>query len=311
MSTVACAGCGMPRAAELVESTGCPVCGHLVSAEPTFDPPREWASVELPPEPIRVAPVASRSGGRALSGVVGFVGGVAVGIVGMLAWQGRFTPAAPVETESRPPTDQTVLPTPAAVVPPRELSPVVPEPATPTAPPEPPTPAAVPVVTNVGKTMVIELDEPTGTYTLAVPMLKGEHVVLKGKVGTLRLASVEAGSTLDATQLEADAILLTGRIDGGAKVQLNAPFGTVNVAGKIDGGAKVTIAGRVIVLSSGVGGTNTQVKAVIGRGGSLRVADVQGTAVVEYVAASSGWSQPDVVVGAVARGAAFRKAEEK
>src|SRR5438034_529358 len=41
MSTVACPGCGMPRAAELIGETPCPVCGEI--------PP---IAEELEPEPV-------------------------------------------------------------------------------------------------------------------------------------------------------------------------------------------------------------------------------------------------------------------
>jgi hypothetical protein len=335
MSTVACAGCGMPRAAELVGSTGCPVCGHVVSPEPAFDPPREWASpkVEPPaapiPEPARVAaPRSPFAWGRILTATVAFAAGTAVGVAGLLAWQGGLKVSRSPETAAvQPDPVRPVAVKPAEVAPmPREVAAAVPEPVTPTpvavAPPDPapailvPVPAVVPaavpvVVKAAGRAVHIDVNEPSGTYTLTVPMTRGEHVVLKGKVGTLKIASVEAGSTLDATQLDAGTIEVSGKIDGGAVVKLNAPFGTVNVTGKVDGGSRLNVTGRVIYLHGGVGGDKTQVTAVIGRSGSLRASGVQGTAVVEYRAVSSGWSEPDVKVGEVGGGATVRRAVEK
>ena len=312
---------------------------------PAFDPPREWVPA-APPKPVetpRLPASKPSAGGRAFAGVAGFAAGTAVGIFGVLAWQGRFTAAAPVETAA--------VTTPAGVTPPlavkpvevaplpREVSPAVPEPATPTPEPTPPAPpvvgqaappavaeavrpapalpavvpAAVPVVVKAaGKAVEIEVNQPEGEYTLAVPMQKGEHVILKGKVGKLKLGSIEAGSTLDATQLEAGAITVNGKIDGGSKVKLNAPHGTVIVTGKVDGGSQLTITGWVIYLNSGVGGAKTRVTAIISRSGSLRSVGVDGTAVLEYRAASGGWSNPDVfIAGPVAGGATVRKIEEK
>ena len=327
MSTVACAGCGMPRAAELVGSTGCPVCGHVVSPEPSFEPPREWASpkVEPPaapvPEPARVsAPPPASGWGRIPAMVAAFAAGAAVGVAGLLAWQGRPVETAAADTP-KPAGVTPAPPTAAEVAPvPREVSPRLPEPVAPTAPETPApaaavpavVPAAVPVVVKAaGKAVHIDVNEPDGTYTLTVPMTRGEHVVLKGKVGTLKLSTVQAGSTLDASQLDAGTITVSGKIDGGAVVKLNAPMGTVNVMGAVDGGSKLSVSGRVIYLNGGVGGNKTLVRATIGRSGSLRSAGVQGTAVVEYLPASSGWSEPDVVLGDVGSGATVRRAEEK
>jgi hypothetical protein len=237
---------------------------------------------------------------------MGFVGGVLIGGLGVIAWQrlARSTPTEVAVTQTAPaPTTAKATPVP------REVLPTRPTAATPTLVVEPATPAVVPSVTVVGKTQVIEVDEPSGEYTLALPMQQGDQIVLKGKVGTLKIGSIEAGATLDAAQLEASTIVHTGKIDGGAKVNLNAPFGTITM-GKIDGGARVSINGRFIVLPVGVSGTNTQVRATIGRAGSLKVASVQGTAVVEYAVLYSGWSPPDVAVGPVASGAAFRKVDD-
>jgi hypothetical protein len=186
-----------------------------------------------------------------------------------------------------------------------------------------------------GRPFVIEVNEPDGTYSLPFPTRKGEHVILHGRAKVLKLAAVEGGAIVDATKLVAAEVHVE-RVDGGATVKLNAPEGVVIFAGKvdgkstvevnatggtvrfpqptlpgqdgakIDGGSKVIITAKRVELRGDIAGTATRVSVTLTRAGALRVATVQGTAVLEYRMATGGWSSADVTVGPVAATATVR-----
>jgi hypothetical protein len=188
-----------------------------------------------------------------------------------------------------------------------------------------------------GQPFVIEVNEPDGTYTLPFPTKKGEHVILHGTVKVLKLPAVEGGATIDATRLRAAEIHVE-RVEGGATVKLNSPDGVVTFAGKvdgkstvdvnapggivkfpqptlpgqeggkIDGGSKVNITAKRVELRGDITGPATRVNVTLTRAGALRVATVQGTAVLEYKMENGGWSISDVTVGPVAPTATVRDA---
>jgi hypothetical protein len=237
-------------------------------------------------------------------------------------------PAPAVTNPTAPDGNRTAGYTPAGPQPP--ASP--PEPL-PTPSPDPFPPPVVPLQPPPprGKLTVIDVDAPDGTYAIPFPTRNGEHVVLKGRAKLLRLPAVEGGATVDASGLVA-AEIQVGPISGGATVKLNAPEGRVtflgkidgksvvevNAAGgtvrfpapaagqegaKIDGGSRVTITGKLVAIDTDITGPATRVRVVLTRAGSLRVATVQGTAVLEYRSANSKWSYSDVMVGPVGKGA--------
>lgn len=357
MSTVACPGCGMPRAADLIDETPCPVCGESPLIAEDFEPEPELEPIATKPPQAhnpasalpadaselaahRPASAGSFAVGRLGVGLLfGFVLGAAAGVGGVLAWQGGFavspgeaadntTPAGP-SVSHMPPGSPAVAVAPA----PREVPPRTSEPnALPIPPASPPNPEPEPKPVQAppppGRAVVIEVNEPDGTYTLPFPTRAGQHIVLKGKAKVLRLASVEGGSTVDASALSAGQIHVS-KIDGGSTVKLNAPDGVVTFAGKvdgrsvvevnapggevlfsiptngqqegskIDGGSKVSITAKQVSIRGDIGGPATRVSVVLTRSGMLRVSTVQGTAVVEYRSANSGWSYATVTIGPV------------
>jgi hypothetical protein len=166
-------------------------------------------------------------------------------------------------------------------------------------------------------------------------MKRGERIVLKGKVKTLRVHGLDAGSVLDASGLEAAVVTVTGKIDNGSTLKLHAPRGVVHLTAKvdnfssldvrapegevrfmlpttdrregskIDNGSKVAITARAVEFRGDIAGNNTRVAVTLTRSGFLKVASVGGKAAVEYRALPG--PLPDVVVGDVARTATFRR----
>jgi hypothetical protein len=181
------------------------------------------------------------------------------------------------------------------------------------------------------------VNKPDDVYPVPA-MKKGEHVVLKGKVKTLRVHGLDAGAVLDASGLEASVVTVTGKIDNRSTLKLKAPNGvvqiTARVAGqsaveinapggevkfllptangregsKIDGGASLAVTARWVEFKGDITGNNTKVAVTLTRNAILKVASVGGRATVEYRAQPGGLS-PDVIVGDVARTALFRKVQ--
>jgi hypothetical protein len=178
------------------------------------------------------------------------------------------------------------------------------------------------------------INKPDDTYPIPA-MKRGERVVLKGKVKTLRVHGLDAGSVLDASGLEAAVVTVTGKIDNGSTLKLHAPRGVVHLTAKvdnfssldvrapegevrfmlpttdrregskIDNGSKVAITARAVEFRGDIAGNNTRVAVTLTRSGFLKVASVGGKAAVEYRALPG--PLPDVVVGDVARTATFRR----
>jgi hypothetical protein len=207
------------------------------------------------------------------------------------------------------------------------------------APQLPPMPEPVPVPQlpplPAGQQKVIEVNEPNGVYTLPFAVQNPVRVVLKGKAKVFRLPAVGGGATVDASALDAREVHV-GRIDGGATVKLNSPEGTVTFAGKIDAqavvdvnapggevifpapapgqdgaavdnGSKLTVTAKRVSIRGDVKGAATRVHVTLTRAGTLHIGTVQGTAVVEYRSATSGWSYSTVSVGPVAPSATVRE----
>ena len=349
MATVACPECGLPRA-EAALGTPCPVCAAAPIAAPAR-PPKPAApdpTDGLPADASeldRIRPEARRkSVPRALVvGAAVFVAGALAGAGGVLGWQ-ALDPAKPEETEvAAKPAAAPASPTAprgAAVAPmPHEsrAQPAEPDAADPDPEPDPKLLQPPP---PPGRVITIEVNEPGKVYSLPFPMKKGAHVVLKGKVKTLKVSGLDAGSILDASALEAATVSVTGKIDGGSTLKVSAPNGLVNVGAKIEGksavevsapggevkfgtystakkndavvgaGARVTVTARVVEFKGDIGGAGTAVSVVLTRNAWLKVGSVSGTATVEYRSQAGGWAAPDVAVGPVAPTATFRKAGE-
>ena len=348
MATVACPGCGLPRAEGAVGAIPCPVCdvtpgtGGLRpplakkkhDSDPTAGMPADASELNAPGG-------GSRESGswRLVYGGAAFLLGAAVGVCGLLALQAINRPQLKSD-ESDIVTKGIDAPPPAPLRP--AVAPMPHEPHEPPTVAEPdPDPDFKPVQPPPapGRVTVVELNEPDAIYAVPFPMKKGEHVVLKGKVKTLRVPGLDAGAILDASALEASVVTVTGKIDNRSTLKLFAPGGVVHVAGKIDGksvveinapdgevkfllattaereGSKidhdstVAVTARVADFNGDITGLHTKVTVTLSRGALLKVAVVSGRALVEYKSQAGGWLLPDVVVGAVGRTAAVRKIE--
>jgi hypothetical protein len=359
MATVACPGCGLPRVESELDTKPCPVCASAPAApavprakpkpkDPTDGLPADASELYAPdaPSPIRAAGY-SHGGSKLVFGAVAFLLGALCGVGGVLGVQALDrSEAKPNEPEVA--AKQAETPALSLALGPR-LPEVAPMPHEPTPKPvEPeldPDPELGPNVKQIkpplpGHVETHEFNEPMDVYSVPV-LKKGEHVVLKGKekVRALRVHGLDAGAVLDASDLDAAVITVTGRIDNGAKLKLNALNGTVHISGKIDNKSEVTITApggevkfmvattptrdgskidngstvavtaRVIEFKGDITGTDTRVSIVLTRNAWLKVAQVNGRAVVEYKSQVAAWSPPDVIVGPVAPGATFRKTE--
>jgi hypothetical protein len=353
----------MPRAEELVANTACPICGHVgLPTGDSIDEPVLLPEPTPPPAPA-ATPNPSVAGRVLAAGVLGFVVGTAAGVAGLLGWQaavgsrqqtaGADNAAAvnvpvPVADSggSRPPLASTNEPIPA----PRE-------PVARAAPPaDPPAPVPTPVV-NPPKEQPIafgpparpnpdpanpfrpaappaeKLDNPAG---VASPVVRpGSSLVLRGKVRTLRVAGLESGAVLDASDLEAEEVIVVGKIDGGSKLWLKAPNGRVTFrarvdgrsrvgieapggsvafvpegasdGAKIDGGAQVEITAKSVRLDGTIGGAGTRVAVSVTAGGSLAFREIVGSSRLEYGTADPDDPEPSVTRGKVAAPAVVKK----
>jgi hypothetical protein len=353
MSMIPCPGCGLPRIEDQLNTVPCPVC----AATPATAASRPIAKGLPAPDPtaglpsdvseLHAAAASTAAGSRLFVWVIVFLLGVGTGVGGLLGWQilsapktlprdprldtaettptpepqpPNSVPIAPVQPQLRPPEPAETSTS--AVSPPRP-SPPQPE-------PKPATPLEGAVVRDLG-------EQPDGTFTAPV-MKKGERLILKGKIQTLRVIGLDGGAVLDASGLEAATIYVGGKIDGQSVLKLYAPGGVVTVAapvgGKssieimapggivnfpiqtavtrpgstIDGGSQVTITGRTVDLRGDVNGIETKVRVNLPHMGVLKVAVVRGIATVEYHVAD-GNGMPDVTVGAVSPTATFKKVE--
>lgn len=359
MATVACPGCGLPRAESEVGATPCPVCAasaappntgnsrpsarNKADADPTAGLPADVSELNAPgtANSRRTA-----EGGSRVPLIAGaFLLGALCGIGGVFGYQAIDWPKNEPEVAAKPTIDLppvTIVPTGPALAPmPHEPAPkpLVFGPGPDEDPdPEPDVkviPAPVP-----GRVTTHEFNEPGEVYSVPV-LKKGEHVVLKGKgkIKTLRIHGLDAGAVLNASELEAETITVSGKIDNGSKlylkatngkvqlsakvdarsvVEINAPGGEVKFTAqttpnregsKIDNGSTVTITARTVEFKGDIAGADTKVSLVLTRNAFLKVASVSGKALVEYKSQVAGWSPPDVIVGPVAPSATFRKIE--
>lgn len=353
MATVACPGCGLPRVESELGAKPCPVC----AAAPTAAAPR--ARKPAAPDPTAGLPAdasqlhtadATRppdGGSRLTVGAVAFACGLLCGVGGVFAVQELDSPKSD-DTEPKfvsgtnavpPPQPQTdgtggprpplaevqVAPMPRAVVarPPATEPDPDPEPKAQQPPPPP------------GRVTTFELNQPDAPFVVPFTMKAGQHVVLKGKAKSLRVAQLDGGAILDASQLEVGSVAVNGVISGGSKLKVKAPavsvFGritggaevTIDAAGgevkfnypttpardgsKIDGGAKVAITARVVEFKGDIAGDGTKVSVVLTRNAWLKFAALSDKATLEYKSQVAGWSPPDVLPGTVAPGATFQK----
>jgi hypothetical protein len=202
--------------------------------------------------------------------------------------------------------------------------------------PVPPLPEPKNVEPQPDRQVIVELNQPNGIYTIPFSMKKGERVVLKGRVGTLRVHGLDSGAVLDASGLEAGQVYIGGKIDNGSTLKVNSPGGKVTfaaaVVGKskveinapagdvifsvsttptrpgsaIDGGSIVAITARTADLKGDINGLNTKITVNLPRTGALKIVAIRGTASVEY-RIGDGKGAPDISAAFVSPLASFKK----
>lgn len=355
MSMTPCPGCGLPRITEQLDSVPCPICattGTSVAtapAAPAKKPTGPDPTAGLPSDvsQLHTAPRhGAGDGPNYAAWFVTFVLGVGTGVGGLLGWQALTTP-----TTLRDPRLDTARndPEPSTPVPPVKSVAVAPMPHAPRIPDKPPerppdkTPNKQPdpkpqpdpkFPAVIDRAQVVPLNDPEAVHELPA-MLRGERVVLKGKIKTLRIAGLDAGAILDATGLEVTNVFISGRVDGQSLLRLAVPSGVVTCAGliagkstvevtapggsvnfglparataSIDGGARVIVTARKVELRGDVNGIETRVTVNLPADGTLRVAGVRGIATVEYRVAD-GKGTPEVTAEVVSPTANFKKVE--
>jgi hypothetical protein len=184
--------------------------------------------------------------------------------------------------------------------------------------------------------VVVELNDPNGTFALPRGLRTGTPLFLRGKVGALHLISVAPGAVIDASGLEAGDVYVNGTVAGVA-LKLNAPKGRVTIKGRLEekavveinaaggdvrinssggkseqpsvgGGSRLTVAARGVEIRGAVAGDDTRVVITLDKAGWLRVGGgVQGAAVVEYRTVVPADRAVDVMVSPVAPTAVFRR----
>lgn len=256
MATVACPGCGLPRAESELGTKECPVC-HAAPSATGAAPPRRAKPGHADPTdglPADASELgARRADPRSRALVVGaamFFFGALAGIGGVIVFQafdtdkpkpdGNPTEVARKPDEPNPQPAEPAKPKPAGP----EVAPLPHEPgAKPDPEPDPePDPKLLLPPPPPGRVTIIDLGpNPLDTFAVPFPMKKGEHVILKGKVKAFKVPTLDAGAVLDASGLEATTVTAIGKIDGHSTLKLNAPNGTVHISGKVDGKSVVEI----------------------------------------------------------------------
>ena len=370
MATVACSECGLPRGESEVGKP-CPVCAAAPVAtgtaprtrkpaepDPTDGLPADVSELYAPDAPTRPHAYnrTPAAGSRlALVGTVTFLLGALCGVGGVFVFQALDRPEPKPddpEVAAKPNDDANARP----------LAPAIGDGSSPLAKPQaervpavapmPHAPGIPPIVVAVdpdadpelkilplplpGRVTIHEFNEPCDLYSVPV-MKKGEHVVLrgKGKIKTLRIHGLDAGSILDASELEVATVIVTGRIDGRSTLKLKVPNGAVNVSAKVDGhsivqidapggdvtfvskkdmpkidnGSTVAVTAKKVEFRGDITGADTRVAVTITRGGFLEIEAVRGQAVVEYKSLVGEGAPPTVRIGSVAATATVRKVE--
>lgn len=322
-ATVPCHACGLPRAADLVDTAACPVCG-TVGPPPVADevpepggggPPATAPEVPRPALAPAWVPFTGLVGS-----VVGFLFGVVVGAAGLHYWQTTASRPGPADRTadgtagSRPPLAQEVAPMPREVVArgatPAESggSPGFASPASPeTGGPRPP-PAQTPP-TDTGPA-AMTLDNPDGT---ASPHVRpGGSLTLRGRVKRLVVSGLEAGAVLDCSALDAAEVWVVGPVGGGSRLAVRSADGRVTFEadkGTIGGGSAVEVVAREVGLHGRIDGAGTRVRVRLTGDGSLAFAAVDGPARLEYGRSQPGGPEPTVRRGKEGNGAVVTRVE--
>jgi len=353
MATIACPGCGLPRAKDQIGTLSCPVC----HAAPAVSGQRRQEAKATTHNPLAALPADASELGKYAAAkrstdksrlpplVFAFLIGIVFGIAGVLIWQHAMTTTASDSPHGDLVDEQTTsMPAASKLSPAMPKYQIAPMPRLATGSESPTFTAASdpsPELKNLEPpptgSIVIHLNQPDATYTVPSNLRTGKHIIIRGKVKTLRVNGLGGSSILDASSLETATVFIDGTIDGSSILKLRSHNGVVAVAAhitgksqveinaaggsvrflpppangqgsaQIKGGALVTISARTVDIRGDVDGADTKVGATLPPGGVLKVAAVRGTATVEYSAEPAGGIAPDVTVGSVAPTAILKK----
>lgn len=357
MATIPCPSCGLPRAEDLFGVTPCPLCGHAGVLAPTHEPVGTPSQPADPPPAPPLIPQGPPRLGRSLTGhLPGFVVGVAVGVGGVLGWQayrdqlpdvdrpavaqtGSEASESPVTPPEPPPAPPSPVPGLEPTVPPLPSSPPVsgdnPQPKDPIAGDPPPRfGPANPFRPATPRT--VQLDH---SQVYAPALEPGDRAAARGHVKRLVVTGLEGGAVLDCSELDAEEVVVTGKIDGGSRLSVRSPSGRVRFLAKVDGRSRVDVrapGGRVMfetptdathegskidggavvdVLAKEahfhgrIHGAETKAIVTLTAGGSLSFAEIGGLSRLLYKKADPADADPKVTRGRIAGGAAVTKAE--
>lgn len=153
---------------------------------------------------------------------------------------------------------------------------------------------------------LMKINDPDGEFTAAT-VNGGQTIILIGIVKTLKIAAVNERSVLDATGLEAQEIILIGTINGGSTVKLHAPGGSVVFLGEINDRANVDVLAKDVDLRGAVNGTQTQLKIMLTKDGSLKFRRLNGGVSLHYQKADASDPEPRIDAGEIDARAELRK----
>ena len=256
MTPLACPKCRQAVSDNVLDAGDCPCCGYDGAMVSHASPKGAWL----------VATIA----------VVGIGLGVSAFLLAPRPTTIRYEPklpfavASPAEPQPPTPLKRTVAPAPRPIVLAATRSPTVPPAAiVPKRNPSNPTGAPLGPVLRIDAKDVREkaINRPDGVL-LVSDMNRDDRLTLTGRVRVLKIGTVGGNATLDASGLEAAEIVVTGDVNGHARVMLNAPGGRVTIGGLIEGSARLTVTapgGAVAVVARSGGFEGDSRIAVVAR----------------------------------------------
>jgi hypothetical protein len=168
------------------------------------------------------------------------------------------------------------------------------------------------------------LNRPQGEYVLEDLDGEGE-VVITGKVRTLVVGTVDGRRTVDATQVQAESIIIKGKVDGSGEVRLHCP--KIEVQGTIMGGSRAAFSGGTIIFHQRIGGGakvqvearevdcrgilsgGAHIKVTVAYGGTIKFAAMEEGAYLFYRKAQANDPEPVLLRGTLSGGATVKRDE--
>lgn len=363
MALTMCPGCGLPRA-ESESGSPCPVCAAEGDARPlpaSKEPASPDAFANLPTDTSQLAAMPSDRGRghrpEIFTGIIGLAFGVGIALAlqpifdtpqptpvveaAKPAAPAASTPAAPVEvpTVADPvPEIATATPVPPIEVPVAESPPhvaplprsFVPPPLTQAPAPRLLTPDALPRQPLV---VTIDIDQPEGNYALSKSdIAPGQTIILRGRVKKFKTYT-QPGVTIDASQLVAEEISISGPVMSRTVLKLNAPKGHVMFSGYVSGQSTVEVMatdGTVYFSSSGtnigdgaklvintarlrckgdITGNSTHLDVTLANGGSISAKSVLGAVRLDYRKTNPEDVRPILDIGTIDRKATIQRVD--